>query len=298
MVFFLNADEKVYARYGGRDAESPDGRQSLAGLRYTMQSVLDMQGRAEKSFAPRSADGPRLLRPGLGPRAFGRCQHCHQVKETLNADLRRAGKWSRDLVWRYPPPVNLGFDLEVDRGNVVRQVRDRSPAAAAGLKAGDVVRRLHGVPIHSYADAQFALDRALGTGSIEVVWQRGDKVTEGRLALPAGWRKTDISWRPSMQDHVPCARLYGTDLTAAEKKALGLAAGQLAFRQKHPLSAAAGVAGVRQGDVIVGIDDQTLETDVAGFHAYVRGHYLVGDRVTLHLLRDGQRRDVRMVLPP
>ena len=45
MVFFLNAQEKVYARYGGRDADGPDSRQSLAGLHYTMESVLKMHAR-------------------------------------------------------------------------------------------------------------------------------------------------------------------------------------------------------------------------------------------------------------
>ena len=47
MVFFLNAEEKVYARYGGRDARNADSRQSLAGLHATMQSVLAMHARPE-----------------------------------------------------------------------------------------------------------------------------------------------------------------------------------------------------------------------------------------------------------
>src|SRR5438067_12657941 len=59
MVFFLNAEGKVYARYGGRDAEGPDKRQSLEGLRYTMESVLRMHGRAEKSFAPKARTAPQ-----------------------------------------------------------------------------------------------------------------------------------------------------------------------------------------------------------------------------------------------
>ena len=31
MVFFLNADEQIYGRYGGRDSKSPHRRQSLEG---------------------------------------------------------------------------------------------------------------------------------------------------------------------------------------------------------------------------------------------------------------------------
>jgi len=73
----------------------------------------------------------------------------------------------------YPLPENLGVTLEIDRGNVVKSVVDTTPAAAIGLKAGDLIRRLNGVPIHSFGDAQFALDRAPRTGSIEIAWQRG-----------------------------------------------------------------------------------------------------------------------------
>jgi S1-C subfamily serine protease len=297
MIFFLSAEEKVYARYGGRDAENPDRRQSLAGLHYTMLSVLRMHERADKAFAPRSEEAPRVLKQVFDQRGLGHCMHCHQVKEKLNAELQRAGKWTRDLVWRYPLPENLGFSLEVDRGNVIQAISDKSPAAAAGLKRGDAVQQLGGVPIHSFADAQFALDRAPRTGSLDVVWQRGDRLQTGKLALSDRWRKTDLSWRPSMREFVPSPRLYGSDLVPNEKKALGLSPKQLAFRQKHPLSEQAAAAGIRQGDIIVGIDDQLLETDIAGFYNYVRSNYVVGDRVTINLLRDGKRQHVTMTLP-
>jgi hypothetical protein len=296
MVFFLDKDERVYARYGGRDADSPDRRQSLEGLRYTMQSVLQMHAGGEKAFAPKSQEAPRHLRPGLARSGSGRCLHCHEVKEALNAEVHRAGKWSRDLIWRYPLPENLGFALTVDQGNVVGEVRDRSPAAVAGLKAGDVVRRLNGVPIHSFADAQLALDRAMQAGSIGVAWQRGNQTQRGSLRLPDGWRRTDISWRTSMQDYVPSARLYGTDLTPAEKQGLGLAANQLAFRQKYPISDQAKAAGIREGDIILGVDDKRLALDRIDFHTYVRSNYLVGDRLTVNLLRDGKRQKLSMML--
>jgi predicted metalloprotease with PDZ domain len=296
MVFFLNAEGKVYARYGGRDGESADSRQSLAGLEYTMRSVLHMHERDQKAFAPRSPDAPKSIRDVTGFRRFGRCMHCHQVKEAFNNDLRRKGQWSRDLAWRYPLPENVGLKLEVDRGNVVKSARAKSPAAAAGLKAGDVVQHLGGVPIHSFADTQFALDKAPKAGSVAIVWQRGDKVLKEKLALPEGWRRTDISWRPSMQWLVPSARLYGEDLTAEEKKALGLPAKQLAFRQKAYLPVQPRTAGIRAGDIILGFDGKRLEMDVDDFVRFVQRSYLIGDRVTVNILRDGKRMDLAMTL--
>jgi hypothetical protein len=298
MVFFLNAEGRVYARYGGRDAAGPDHRQSLAGLRYTMQSVLRVHGAAEKTFAPRSEAAPRLVRWRSGFRRGGRCLHCHQVKETLNADLQRQGKGAPDLAWRYPLPENVGLVLEVDRGNVVKEVLPGSPAAAAGLKVGDVLRRLGDVPVHSFADVQFALDRAPAAGSITAAWQHDDGTRTGRLAVAEGWRRTDITWRPSVRHLVPSPRLYGKDLTAAERKALGLSPKQLAFRQRDSLSRQAEQAGVRADDIILGFDGRRPEMDAYDFLHYVASHYLVGDQVTVNVLREGKRLDLRMTLGP
>jgi serine protease Do len=296
-VFFLNAEEKVYARYGGRDVQSPDKRQSLEGLRYTMQSVLEMHQRAQQAFAPKAQDAGKYLRDIPGARRGRGCLHCHQVKEILNSQLQRTDQWSRDLIWRYPLPENLGFLLEVDRGNVIQEVNNKSPASAAGLRAGDAVERLNGVPIHSFADVQFALDRAPKAGSIEIAWRRGDKAMGEKLSLPEGWRKSDLTWRPSMQRFVPKARLYGVDLTPEEKKALGLSPLQLAFRQKEGVPAQAQAAGIHPGDIILGVDDKQLDDmDVIDFLRYVQRTYLIGDRVTINILREGKRMDLPMDL--
>jgi serine protease Do len=296
MVFFLNADEKVYARYGGRDAESPDGRQSLEGLRYTMQSVLQMHKTAEKAFAPKSQDSPKYLRAlTIGMRRG--CLHCHQVKVILDLQLQKKGQWSRERIWRYPLPDNLGFVLEVDRGNVIKEVRDQTPAAATGLRRGDVVQRLGDVPIHSFGDAQYALDRAAASGSLLVEWRRGNQTMKGDLGLSQGWRRTDITWRPSLQRLLPAARLYGVDLTTDEKKTLGLAPTQLAFRQKDSVPTQARQAGIRPGDIILGVDDKPFDNmDVIDFLRYVRRNYLIGDRVTVNILRDGKRLNLPMEL--
>jgi hypothetical protein len=296
MVFFLNAEEKVYARYGGRDAESPDSRQSLEGLHYTMKSVLAMHERHEKVFAPKAQETPQFIRDGFGFRRGGRCLHCHNVKEILIANLQKTGQWSREMGWRYPLPENVGLVLEVDRGNVVKAVNEASPAALAGLRAGDVVQWLNRVPTHSIADVQFALDRAPKAGSIEIAWQRGEKLLKEKLSLTEGWRKTDIGWRPSLYRLVPSARLYGTDLTPEEKKTLGLPANQLAFRQRDSVHSQARAAGVRSGDIILGIDAKSLEGDVDDFLQYVKRHYFIGDQVTINILRDGKRMNLTMTL--
>jgi hypothetical protein len=306
MVFFLDAEEKIYARYGGRGPEGADARQSLEGLRYTMQSVLAMHDRADKSFAARSDNAPKFIRDvaaSVGRRTGG-CVHCHQVREVLNTDLFKKGGWSRDAAWRYPLPENLGIQLEIDRGNVVKALKDKDlrfvaaikTAAEAGLLSGDVLRVVNRIPIHSFADVQFALDKAPRTGALDLAFQRGDETIQAKLPLPDGWRKTDLSWRPSMHGVIPTARLSGNDLGAEERTKLGLTAKQLAFRQKETIAAAVKEAGIQPGDVILGIDGREPEMDMIGFNRYVQTNYLVGDRVRIRILRDGKREEKEMVL--
>ncbi len=294
MVFFLNADQHIYGRYGGRDTGDAEARLSLAGLRYAMQSALRSHQR--KPDASTHKTDPLYIRDLAKGRHRGGCVHCHQVKEMRNADLRKDNLWNRDRIWRYPPPDNLGFVLKVDRGNVVARVDRESPAARAGLQAGDMVRQLGKLPVHSFADAQFALDGGPKTGSIPISWQRDDKKHHARIMLPDGWRRTDITWRRSMQWVIPSARVFGRNLTEQERRDRGLSSKQLAFWQLYPVSPAAQAAGVREKDVILGFDGERLEMTAYKFLAYVRRSYLIGDKVTIDVLRGDRRLRLPMQL--
>jgi len=293
MIFFLNAEEKIYARYGGRDATNADARQSLEGLRYTMQSVLAMHQQKEPEFAPRTKGAPTSARTGFGGKG---CMHCHQVRERLNEQTKRDGKWDREMFYRFPLPENLGFALEVNRGNLVKSVKEKSPAADAGLKVGDVVQRLGNVPVHSFGDATFALDHAPKLGALDITWRREGEIMASKLNLVEGWRKSDLTWRASMRRFIPSVKLNGTELTMEERKALELTDKQLAFRQRDAISLQAQVAGIRPGDIILGVDDVKLDVGITDFHFYVERNYLMGDRPTVNLLRDGKRMNIPMTL--
>jgi hypothetical protein len=288
MMFFLSADDKVYARYGGRDGHDADNRQSLPGLRYTMESVLAMHRSENKVFAPRAAATPKFAGMGFGGKGGKGCIHCHQAKER-EADFKRSGTLNRDLIYRYPLPDNLGVVLEVNRGNIVKSVKANSTAAAAGLQTGDRIRDLAGVPIHSFGDAQWALDRARKQDTLAVSWQRDDRTLTAKLTPPAGWQKTDLSWRHSVRRLVPSPRLDGKDLNAEERKTLGLSATQLAYRLRTPLHPQARSAGFQEGDIILGLENAVLEASMNGFYDHVALNYLVGDRVVVTVLRDGKR---------
>jgi serine protease Do len=295
MAFFLSPDEKIYARYGGRDSKNADNRQSLEGLRYTMQSVLRMHGQQAPVFAPRKEAKPLFIREVAGNVRRG-CMHCHNVKEALNDQQVANGTWTRGRVWRYPLPENLGFRLEVDRGNIIECIVSESAADKAGLKAGDILDRVGDVPIHSFADAQFALDHAPEQGKLGVSWIREGIACVASLELTPEWRKTDISWRASMRRLIPDLPLYGDDLNAAERKSLGLAERKLAFRQNERLHSCAKEAGFQTGDIILGIDGQDLEIGVDDFLRYIQSEYVVGDKINLAVLRNQKQLKISLVL--
>lgn len=290
-AFFLNADETIYGRYGGRDAADPEGRLSLAGLRYALERALEMHRQPPR---PVTLDGPPLRAEDYpAARRHRGCIHCHNVNEFRRAAEQAAGTWSRDSLWVYPLPENIGLVLEKDQGDRVRTVLPRSAAQQAGLRPGDRLVRLNGLSVASFADVSYALHKAPAQGSIPIAWERDRRQYSADLVLTPGWRKTNITWRPSVLDLLPSLPVVGDELTAAEKRALGLAPDQAALRQQERVHESLQRIGLRGGDILIGIDGQTLNGPGDQLLAYVRRNYLVGDVITLNILRDGQRLDLR-----
>jgi hypothetical protein len=294
----MNADETVYGRYGGRDADSPDSRLSLRGLHYAMVRALEAH-RHRPGPPRREQAGPASTvdqYPAARRRPAGSCIHCHQVYDFRRQALQAEGRWRRDDVWVCPPPENVGMTLEIDQGDRIRSVVPNSAAHRAGLAAGDRLVSLNAIAVASFADAQYALQRAPAQGTIPVTWERRGQSWQGRLSLAMGWRETDVSWRWSLRGLEPSPWVQGEDLSPAQKRRLGLAENQLAFSQGPFVSTPARQAGIQSGDVIIGIDGQYPKMSARQFLAFVRLHYQVGDRVTYHLLRAGQRLDVSLEL--
>ncbi len=295
-AFFMNADGRIYGRYGGRDAKGPDTRNTLAGLRYAMEAALEAHRVAPKPLASAQPATPDYIERYPSGRQFKGCIHCHYIKEIRWAEQKAAGRWNREEIWAYPLPENVGLTLDMDRGNVASAVTPGSAADKAGLKKGDVVTMLNDVAIHAFADAQYALHKAPAKGHIPVAWRRGNQPLTANLTLADGWRKTNITWRPSVIDLLPSLRVFGADLSAKEKRDLGLDEKLLAFRQEKPVHYEAKVAGIKENDVILGLDNLRLEMSVEEFLGYVRRNYLIGDVVTMNIIRDGKRVDLKVKL--
>ena len=293
-VFFLNADETIYGRYGGRDAASAEARLSLKGLRHAMTRALEAH-RNPPPPEPPLGTPIRAERFAAAAQHKG-CIHCHNVNEFRRADLKAEAKWDRRSVWVYPLPENVGLTLDVDRGDLVKEVRADSPADRAGIKSGDSLRRLNGVSIASQADVMYALHKGPAQGEIPATWVRQGTEHSGLLNVSEGWRKTNVTWRPSMLDILPSVPFSGDDLTAAEKKRLGLPQSRAAFRQADKVHKTLSEAGLKAGDVIVGFNGATVDGDMGDLLGYVRRNFLVGDVATVDVLRGSQRVGVRITL--
>jgi hypothetical protein len=298
-AFFLNGHEKICGRYGGRDAGPADAYLTLSGLKHAMRAALAAYRRDPDQKPARESTAARAVEqyPSAKTLKADACIHCHQVYDFRRAERKAAGTWRLDDVWVYPLPANLGIVLDPNQGNRAKAIEKGSAADRAGLRAGDEIAVVNGLSVAAFADVQYALHRAPAKGTIRIAWRRDGAERAADLELADGWRKTDIGWRASMWGLEPSPCVYGTNLSAAEKKALGLPEKSMAFRQGDFVPGPAKRAGIRANDVIFGIDGKQLEMTMLQFNAHVRLNYKIGDRVTFNLLRDGKRIDVPMVLP-
>ena len=194
MGFFLDAEDHILSRYGGRDDKSADARLSVAGLKHTMREVLKIH----KQVRPPETHTP-LVAQDLSRNKGKGCMHCHQVWEGLRKREKDEKRFDPESLYIYPPPEKLGLELDVTVGAKIVKVLPGSAAERAGLRAGDVLVSIDQVSIYSQGDVFWALQNAPVDGKLPLQYRREGKVESATLELPRGWRKADLTWRPSMR---------------------------------------------------------------------------------------------------
>src|SRR5258708_38979186 len=102
-------------------------------------------------------------------------------------------------------------------------------------------------PVTSVADVSYGLNTAQKNGEIPITWLRDGKEQSAKLELTDGWRKTNITWRPSLLDILPSMPLSGEDLKSEEKKRLGLSEKRLAFRRDRFVHSTLKAIGLQKG---------------------------------------------------
>lgn len=177
--------------------------------------------------------------------------------------------------------------LKDPRGALVAQIEDGTPAAKAGLKAGDAVTAVDGRPIKNSRDlARMVAGFEPGTKvKLTVMRDAKERTVEVELGrMPKDAKAT----APDRPDEGRPA-LAGLGLALAPASEVGIAGGGVAVVDLDPNGAAAS-RGIRPGDVLLEVQGRTVATvaDVSEAVAAARGE---GRRAVLVRLRtaDGIR---------
>jgi hypothetical protein len=314
--WFISPEGRVYGVFGGRDKSGDETRTSKASLVATMKRVL------AHHYDPRrpawDIDGPAPVTtgepttpmdlPGFGSwlslgnnkEMFNHhgCIHCHQTSEILRQGEIDAGRFDkrRDLQ-PWPFPENIGVVVNRDDGLAVQQVRPGSPAAAIGIRSGDLIAAAGGRRLFSQADLRAVLHRApLGNAKIEIVWLRGGKPMTGTLDLADGWRKTDLSWRASVSEGNVGARPgFWPGEAGAARARLGIANDTMAVKPfiGPKMQSPAISAGLKGTDVVTAVNGQSPPIANREWNIWFRMMFEPGDAVTLTVRSaDGKERQI------
>jgi len=314
-AMFLHADGTVLGRYGTQSAAGPDAHNSIEGLEKTMRRVLELHAgypadRDELSGKRGKAKNYRtpLEMPGMDKKEKLRmattrenCIHCHNIHDAEQREWTATGKFRDELLWRYPIPENAGFHVDPLDGRRIERVVEGSAAAAAGLRAEDAVTHMNGQAITSIADMQWVFHHLSNHGDevvVDVV--RGDRPLRFRLKLASGWKEADISWRGSMWSLRPTPAFWGEEVSKDDLKGYDLTEGAKAIKVRWingalPEGRAAKKAGLRQGDILIGLEGKPLELDPRHFHMHVRMNYEAGENLPVTIWRGGE--EVPLMLP-
>jgi serine protease Do len=275
-AMFINADGTVYGRYGTQSAAGPDAYNSIASLEKAMLRVLALHAEYSKNAAALKGKLPpakpyktALEMPNLNRRETLRgqternnCIHCHNIHDAENETATLTGLTKEQFVYRYPLPDNIGLHIDPQDGLKIESVLAASPAAKAGLRAGDEVTHFNGQPAISIADMQWVLHGLpYGDASVNVSVKRAGKPLKFAVKMAAGWRKSDISWRGSMWSLRPRPGFWGPLLKEEELKAANMPTDSKVLRvqmidPKQPQGKAALDAGLKTKDLLVGLNGQ------------------------------------------
>jgi len=322
-VFLLNADGTIYGRFGTRSHRTDwINDVSIQGLAKAMQGALALHANYDTyktALTGKRGPAPEVASPEKYPHLKEKytdtlnykgdvvksCIHCHQIGDAQRAWFLDQGKpIPEKIFFPYPHPKSIGLTLDPDEMATVKAVADNSPAAAAGLKAGDSILFFEKQPILSIADVQWVLHNADANGDeLSLRVRREGEVIDASLSLSTGWRRNDdISWRVSSW---PYRRMvYGgmklETLSAEQRTALKLEDDQLGLLIAHVGQygphAAAKRAGIQKGDILVDYNGHTdAKTPSEMLHTAMSEHQ-PGKRISLTVLRNGERKTMQVPL--
>jgi serine protease Do len=220
-----------------------------------------------------------IFSPSGGNVGIGFAIPADTAREVIAA-LKKDGKvergWLGVQMQPLTPELAQGFGLEKASGALIAGVEARSPAARAGLTAGDIITAWNGKAVESSRElARMVADTKPGAMVDVGVWRAGRErtvsVKTGEMAerTAAGPRPAQNAGGAAENGAVPGTGLAVTDATPAVRARYGLAGdtdGAVVIRVEPDGPAAR--TGIRPGDVITRVGDKKVD-DAAGVAAAV-----------------------------
>ena len=181
------------------------------------------------------------------------------------------------LIQDLTPDIAEAMRVEADGGAVISRVVPESPAAEAGLKAGDVILSLDGKAVASSAELRNRIGLMNPGQKVELgVVRKGRRLTVKATLGEAKQAQAALDGGKSKLAGAKLAEIPPEDPLYGEVEGV-------LVRQVEPGSKAAR-AGLRAGDIIDGADQKPV-TSTDDLAAILRGH---GDKPLLLHVRRGQ----------
>src|SRR5215510_13133304 len=318
--FILNADEQIYLRYGGRDAEDAMTYLNLQSLELALRAGLDRhelykQGKLAKQPrpAPLYPEEITLLKRNEIDRR--RCVECHMIADYQAQQAEQAGKLDRPRML-YPSPdlKTIGIHLDVPKGLVIKKAE--GAAAKAGMQSGDTITEIGGANVLTFGDLQYRYGKTdRNAQRIELTIDRAGERKSLSVELPAEWWLTDTGYR--FWSVEPMLYFTTRPLTAEQKRMLNLPVRGFASEVVEPADPPAQfkkkpMAGrvakiikmadadpqaqsemLKPGDIITGVEGVQESGLTQNVERYIKLTKKAGDTITLDLLRDGKPTQIK-----
>jgi serine protease Do len=211
-----------------------------------------------------------------------------QVVSQLETNGKVERGWLGVSAQALSPTMTTALHMADNKGALVAEIEPNSPAAAAGLKAGDVITHLGSQPVTGPGDlARIVADTKAGTGETITVHRNGSdtslQVTIAALRDGNGARQADA-------DHGAKLGLALAPLDEQARNQLNLPAGQtgVVISDVRPDSPAE-QAGLQSGDVLDMVGDQKVTSPQQAVTALRAATSGSGSAVAVRVLRDGRQ---------
>ena len=236
-----------------------------------------------------------IFSPTGGSVGIGFAVPSNMVKRVV-VELREKGQVERGFLGVSTQPVNTAMaaalklpakGAEAPQGALVAGVENDSPAAKAGLKPGDVVTALDGKAVRNPRDlARSVADLRPGAKADLKLWRDG---AEASLRVDIAAQPGTERARPGAeQSNAPRIGVSLIPITPEARASLRLpndAKGALV--QAVEPNSRAQEAGLRRGDVIIGVGTATTDDAEAALRA-LREANAAGGAVAVRIMRDGK----------